>query len=306
MDVTVRARPISHKERATSALRLPNSDLITSRKWRFSPSLTAGLIIVCMISSFAIFSDYIAPYDIAKMSMSERLADPSWTHPMGTDLYGRDMFSRVLVGAQLSLNVALTTTAISALPGILMGIMSGLFPGILSKILSSLFDAWMAVPGLLLVVAMTAALGRSTWVLALALGIAGVPTYYRQARAETLSVSNLLYVNAARSLGARDSHIMLHHILPNIMPKLLVLITLRIGGLLMTVSALSFIGLGAQPPEPEWGTLLAEGREYMHQAWWLMFFPGVAIAATVFGLNLLGDGLRDFFDPNLTSHKSRS
>lgn len=268
-----------------------------TRQWVVSRSLVTGAVIVAIVVAVALLADMIAPYDIAKMNPTARMQAPSLDHPFGTDVFGRDLFSRVVVGARLSLEVALLAVGIAALPGVLLGTVSGLYSGLPTGVLSFVMDAWMAVPGLLLVIALTAALGRSTLVLAVALGLAGIPTYYRLARAESLRVSQSLFIEAARSLGAKDRHVVLCHVLPNVLPTLLVLITLRTGSMLMAVSAFSFIGLGAQPPEPEWGALLAESRDYMQQAWWLMAFPGIAIAVTVFGLNTLGDGLRDLLDP---------
>lgn len=259
--------------------------------------LVIGLLIVAVILLIAALAPRIAPYDMAAMSMQERLQPPSLAHPFGTDLYGRDLFSRVLYGARLSVAVALLAVLISALPGIAAGIIAGMYPGLAESAVSRLVDAWIAVPGLLLAIVMVASLGRSALVIALALGLAGIPTYYRQARAETLRVRDAQYIEAVRAAGASERYLLRHHVLPNVLPLLLVLMSLRAGGMLLAVSALSFIGLGAQPPQPEWGALLAEGRDYLEPAWWLTFFPGCAIALTVFGLNLIGDSLRDVLDP---------
>ena len=297
MDITVhtRQRRLSRITGVHWTVSLPT----VTRPKRWSRTLIWGITLAAAIGLLAAFSESIAPYDIAKLAPADRLQGPSTQHFFGTDIYGRDLFSRVLVGARLSLTVAGIAVGLAALPGIFLGIVSGMNPGWLSNSFSRVMDAWMAVPGLLLAIAFTAAFGRSTFVLAVALGLIGIPTYYRQARAETLGVQNELYVESARSLGAKEFHILLRHVLPNVLPTLTVLITLRVGSILLAVSGLSFIGLGAQPPEPEWGALLAEGRDYAQQAWWLTFFPGAAIAFTVFALNLLGDGLRDLLDPNL-------
>lgn len=297
MDITIRSRQRDFR-RITGmhwTVSLPN----VHRPKRMTRTLLWGVTLAGIIGVLAFFSASIAPYDYAKMAPADRLQGPSLQHFFGTDIYGRDLFSRVLVGARLSLTVAGIAVGLAAAPGILLGIVSGMNPGWFSNGFSRVMDAWMAVPGLLLAIAFTAAFGRSTFVLAMALGLIGIPTYYRQARAETLTIQNELFVDAARSLGAKQFHILLRHVLPNVLPTLTVLITLRVGSILLAVSGLSFIGLGAQPPEPEWGALLAEGRDYAQQAWWLTFFPGAAIAATVFALNLLGDGLRDLLDPNL-------
>lgn len=262
-----------------------------------SPGLKIGIVIAASVLLLAILAPHIVPYDIAKIAPRERLEAPSLAHPFGTDLYGRDLFSRVLYGTRLSVGAAVATVLFAAVPGIALGILAGLYPGIVADIISRITDAWMAVPGLLLAIAMVASFGRSPLVLAFALGIAGIPTYYRQARIETMRVRGELFVEAARTLGAKENQVLLYHVLPHVLPLLLVLIFLRTGGMLLAFSALSFIGLGAQPPAPEWGALLAEGRDYVEQAWWLTFFPGCAIAITVFGFNLIGDAFRDVLDP---------
>lgn len=264
----------------------------------FPPSLLIGLTIVVVIMVIALFAPHLAPYDFAKMMPSHRLQAPSLAHPFGTDNLGRDLFSRVLIGGRTSLFIALVTVTVAAVPGILVGLLAGMYPGRIERLASRIADAWIALPGLLLAIAMSAAFGRSMLVLALAFGLAGIPAYYRQTRAETLRIRSELYVGAARALGAPEGQILRRHIIPNVLPPLVVLLSLRVGGMLVAVSSLSFIGLGAQPPDPEWGTLLADGRDYLERAGWLSLFPGLAIAVTVFGLNLVGDGLRDWLDPH--------
>lgn len=282
-------------QRAVSAPGLLRQRKLRTRRW--SASLVIGLIILGGLIAVALLAPYIAPYDMAKMAPADRLQGPSWLHLLGTDAFGRDLFSRILIGARISLTVAALAVGLAALPGVLLGILAGMHTGLLEGFLTRLMDAWIAVPSLLLAVVMAAALGRSSLVLAASLALAGLPTYYRQTRAETLLVRESLYVNAARALGGTDAHVIRQHVLPNVLPNLLVLVSLRLGAMLLAASALGFIGLGVQPPEPEWGTLMADGRDYLYQAWWLTFFPGLAIALAVFGLNLLGDGLRDRLDP---------
>lgn len=268
---------------------------------RYPAPLLLGGGIVLALFLLALLAPYIAPYDMAAIAPAERLQAPSWAHPFGTDAFGRDLFSRVVWGGRSSLTVAGLAVLIGAVPGVLLGVLAGMHPGLGENILTRLMDAWIAVPGLLLAVVMASMLGRSLLVLGLALGLIGIPTYYRQARAETLRVSGTRYVEAARAVGGTRLHIIVQHVLPNVLPCLLILITLRMGGLLMAVGALGFIGLGVPPPLPEWGTLLAEGRGYLYQAWWLLAFPGLAIGVAAFGLNLLGDGLRDLLTPGMGS-----
>ncbi|MCB9450619.1 MAG: ABC transporter permease [Anaerolineaceae bacterium] len=257
-----------------------------------------GLGMLLVVVTAALFADHLAPYDMAALNPAASLQAPSAAHLFGTDLFGRDLFSRVLYGSRLSLAVALLAVTVAALPGMLLGMIAGLYSGVVSDSLAFLMDAWLVVPGLLFVIALATTFGRTTIVLGFALGIAGIPLYFRQTRSETLRVRSELFIEAAWSLGANPLHILIHHILPNVLPTMVVVITIQAGGILLAVSAFNFIGLGAQPPEPEWGTLLADGRDYLQTAGWLTFFPGVAIALTVLGLNLLGDGLRDLLDPH--------
>ncbi len=282
------------RQRAAVA-RLPGI-LLRRQNWS-SASLIVGLVIIVGLVGMAILAPQIAPYDMTRLSPAERLQGPSWQHLFGTDAFGRDLFSRILGGSRISLVIAVLSVGMAAVPGIVLGILAGMKPGLPEDLLTRLMDAWMAVPGLLLAVVMAAALGRSAIVIAVALALAGLPTYYRQARTETLLVTHALYISAARALGCTEMHIALYHVLPNILPRLLVLLSARIGAMLLAASALGFIGLGVQPPEPEWGALMAEGRNYVYQAWWLTFFPGLAVTTAVLGLNLLGDGLRDVLDP---------
>lgn len=256
--------------------------------------LMLGLGLLFMFIVVALFT----PYSMAAINPADSLQASSVAHPFGTDLFGRDLFSRVLYGSRLSLAVALLAVTLAGLLGMLLGMVVGLYPGFLSNELSFLMDAWLVVPGLLLVIAMAATFGRTTIVLGVALGIAGIPLYYRQARTETLRVRYELFIQAAESLGATSLDVLICHVLPNVMPTMIVVITARAGGILLAVSAFSFIGLGAQPPEPEWGTLLSDGRDYLQSAGWLTFFPGAAIALAVFALNLIGDGLHDLLDPH--------
>jgi len=254
-------------------------------------AVLVGSVICCTVLGAA-----LAPYAPNDMNPIVSLSPPSGAHPFGADLLGRDVLSRVLVGTRLSVGAALLAVCAGAVPGTVIGIVGGMVGSRRSSALSSIMDAWMAVPGVLVAVVMGAGFGRSATVLAFALGFAGIPSYYRQARVETLKHRSSEYVDAARASGAAATRIWFRHVLPNIMPTLAVFVTLRIGGMLLAISALSFLGLGTQPPAPEWGTMLSDGRDFMDQAWWLMVFPGLAIAWTVFGLNLLGDLLRDRLD----------
>jgi len=257
------------------------------------PRRLLGALIVLAVCLMALFAPQIVPGDPSQIDARSRLQAPTLEHPFGTDAFGRDLFRRVIYGAQPSLGVSVFAVVLGAFPGILLGMIAGRRDGWLDHILTQVMDAWIALPGVLLALLLAAALGRSLVVLTLALGIGTIPMFYRVARTETLRVRSALYVEAAVSLGADSWRITRCHVLPNIASSMIVLCTVMVGRMLLATSALSFIGLGAPPPSPEWGGLLAEGRTHMHEAWWLMWFPGLAIALTTFGFYLLGNSIRD-------------
>ena len=260
-----------------------------------------GLLIIA-----ALLAPVLAPSPPDLVRPALRLQPPSPLHPFGTDPFGRDLFSRVLYGARIALQMSALAALLAALPGTGLGLLAGYHRGWLEQILSRLMDAWLALPGMLLAIVLVARMGPSLTATVVALGIVGIPSYYRLVRNGTLSARHALYVEAARSIGASDGRILLRHILPNLASPLIVLTTLRLGTVLLAGGGLSFIGLGAQPPQPEWGALLATGRGYMDTAWWLALFPGLAITAAVMGFNLLGDGLRDALAPEVRSFRRRS
>jgi len=233
------------------------------------------------------------------MGVGPSLVGPSREHPMGTDTFGRDIFSRVLHGARLSLGVGLLAVAISAGLGILIGLLAGYYGGLLDDILMRLVDVLLAFPGILLALAIVSVLGISLTNLMIAVGIGGVPSFARLIRGSTLTVKEYLYVTVARSIGARDAAIIARHILPNVISPIIVYATLRIAFAIIATSSLSYLGLGAKPPTPEWGVMLSDGREFLRVAPWVTTFPGLAIMVSVMGVNLLGDGLRDVLDPRL-------
>lgn len=260
-------------------------------------ALTAGLLMIGLITVLALGANLLAPYDVSAMNATDRLQAPSITHLFGTDSYGRDVFSRVVYGARISLRVAYTASFLAAIPGVILGTFAAITDSWVDSLLTQIMDAWLALPGILVALVLAAMLGRSLDIVALALGLAAIPLFYRVSRSEALRVRNELFVEAAHALGATQYHVIFRHLLPNMVSPLLVMFTITIGRMLLATSALSFIGLGAPPPSPEWGTLLADGRTYIQQAWWLMVFPGAMIAFTTLGFYLLGDGLRDVFDP---------
>lgn len=267
------------------------------RRSRYSPSLLVGAFLVALFLLSAAFAPLILTYPPDQVGAGESLAAPSPAHPFGTDLLGRDMFSRVLFGARTALLMATMGVGLAASLGIVAGLAAGYYGGGVDQGLSRLMEVWMAFPGLLLALIIIARLGPSLQNAAIALGIVTAPGFYRLTRSSTLCAKHTGYVEAAFSVGAPDRRIILQHILPNIAPSLIVLLSMRFGLMILAAGSLSFIGLGAQPPQAEWGALLANGRDYIGQAPWLALYPGLAVTATVVGLNLLGDGLRDLLNP---------
>jgi ABC-type dipeptide/oligopeptide/nickel transport system permease subunit len=268
------------------------------RLLRSKSALVGGSILAAIVLS-ALFAPLISPYDPIKTSQRTSLEAPSRSHPMGTDRFGRDVLARVLWGGRLALPVGIVSVVIAAFAGTALGLIAGYYGGPSDTVIMRFVDLLLAFPGILLALAIVAVLGGSLLNLMIAVGISSIPAYVRITRGTVLSVKEREYVLAARALGIRDGAVILRHILPNVLAPLVVLATLGVASAIITSSALSFLGLGIKPPAPEWGNLLAEGREFLQYAWWVAFFPGLAIMLTVFAINLLGDGLRDALDPHL-------
>ncbi|MCS7112037.1 MAG: ABC transporter permease [Ignisphaera sp.] len=267
---------------------------------RKSPLTTAGLVIVSGFVILGIVGPYATLHDPIMISVTgalKRLHPPCLEHPFGTDEYGRDLFSRVLYGARVSLVAALSVMVIAVPIGVLLGLCSGYYGGIVDEVIMRITDIFLSFPGLVLAIALSASLGAGLTSAIIALAVVWWPGYVRVIRAQVLVVKEMLFVEAARAIGVKTSKILFRHILPNSITPLLVLITFDFGSVILANSALSFIGLGAQPPIPEWGRLIADGRRWFPDKWWYSFFPGLAILITVLGFNLLGDGIRDMMDP---------
>lgn len=258
-----------------------------------------GLIIVVVIVFGVVLADFLTPYEYDAQDYGNRFTYPCLEHLFGTDNFGRDLFTRILYGGRISLLVALLSLAISTVIGVFLGATAGYFGGKYEVFVMRLMDIIMAIPGLLLAVAISAGLGTGIFNTALAISIAGIPPSVRMLRATVLQIRDEEYVEAARATGASDMRIIFHHVLPNTIAPLIVDSTLRIGINILQISSLSFVGLGIQPPTPEWGSILSTGRAYIQDFWPLITFPGVAIMLTLLGFNLLGDGLRDALDPRL-------
>ncbi len=266
---------------------------------RITPSLWIGSGMGATLLLIALFAPLIAPYAPDQVMAGARLAPPNSTNLFGTDALGRDLFSRVVHGARLAVWTMLFGASIAAWLGVIPGLVAGYVGGWLDQLLSRVMEIAMAFPGILLALIIVARLGPSLNNAILAIGIVSTPGFYRLTRAHTISARKLLYVEAARAIGANDARIMFRHIAPNFLPSLIVMVTMRAGLMLLASGGLSFIGLGAQPPSPEWGALLATGRTYMESAPWLTILPGVCLTLTIIGTNLLGDGLRDALDPHI-------
>ncbi|HEY7791706.1 MAG TPA: ABC transporter permease [Vicinamibacterales bacterium] len=261
-----------------------------------TPIAAFGLVIIGLAALAALAAPF-APYSPTAQDLALRLAGPSWRHPFGLDELGRDVFSRVLAGAQISFLVGVVVVSVSAVVGTLLGGLAGYFGGWFDELVSRIVDVLLAFPGLLLAIALVAVLGPSLMNVLLALSVIGWVGYARLVRGQVLKAREIDFVQAARALGAGTPRIMLHHVLPTAMPVVVVQATLGMAGAILSEAALSFLGLGAQPPTPSWGTMLNGGVSHLLDAPHLTIFPGVAIALLVLGFNFLGDGLRDATDP---------
>ncbi|MBS3750113.1 MAG: ABC transporter permease [Anaerolineales bacterium] len=278
-------------------IRLPFGKRLNTIRGHLTLNFWIGAGITTIVFFTALFAPLLSPYPPREIRASDRLQPPSSAHPFGTDALGRDLFSRVVYGARIGIAMSALSVAISALIGVALGFTAGYYGGIVDHLLSRLMEVWLAFPSLLLAIVIVARLGPSMRNTALALGFMGVTGFYRLTRGETLSSQEETYVEAAEAMGAGDIRIIFRYILPNFISSLIVLGTLRLGTMLLAVGGLSFIGLGTQPPQPEWGALLANGRDYLNIAPWLAIFPGACITIAVMGINLLGDGLRDALNP---------
>jgi peptide/nickel transport system permease protein len=270
-------------------------DLLRSR------SATFGMGLIAVVLLVAVIGPTFAPYDPLKPTPLDRLQGPSEAHLFGTDSLGRDIFSRVIYGARISILIGLISVSISLLPGTLLGLVAGYFGGRVDSLIMRLMDMLLAFPAILLAIFITAILGPSLPNTMVAVGIVYIPHYARIVRASVLSLKEQLFVQAIAHLGGGHARILGRHILPNALPPIIVYATLGMGTAVLQAAALGFLGLGAQPPQPEWGAMLSEGRQYIQIAPHVAAFPGAAILVLVLGFNLFGDGLRDVLDPSLRS-----
>lgn len=269
------------------------------RLWRRSPLSIVGTVLIVILLAVAALASWIVTQDPFAQDFSVRLQPPSRAHPFGTDQFGRDIYSRVVFGSRIALQIILIVSVISGGVGTIVGLIAGYFGGRVDEVLMRLTDMFLAFPSLVLAMAFAVALGPSLPNMILAISLVTWTPYARLARGETLRTKTQDFVEAARAMGASDSRIIGRHIVPLTVSVLIVQLTLRMGGIALTAAGLGFLGLGAQPPTPEWGAMVSDGRGYLVNQWWMSTLPGSAIAAAVLGFNLLGDGIRDILDPHL-------
>lgn len=259
----------------------------------------AGSIVVMLLFAVSLLAPWIAPYDPSTIDLKHVLAPPSFGHPLGTDQLGRDVLSRMIWGARISLKVGFVATGIAMLIGTILGAASGYYGRWVDAIIMRFVDIMLCFPTFFLILAVIAILEPSIWNIMIVIGLTGWMGITRLVRADFISLKERDFVSAARVIGASDFRIIFVHILPNAMASVLVATTLGIAGAILTESALSFLGIGVQPPIPSWGNILTAGKDNIDIAWWLSLYPGLAILITVLGYNLLGEGIRDSMDPRL-------
>lgn len=258
-----------------------------------------GSLLTLVLVAASLLGPYMYRRDPLAQNLERSLEPPSLQYPMGTDLHGRDLLSRILAGGRVSLTVAFVAFLVSALPGMILGLTAGYLGGAVDLVLSRTTDILMTLPTLLLAIAIVAVLGPGIPNLVLAIGIAGIPRFVRLIRAEVIRLRDLDFVVAARALGATDLQIIRRHIIRNTLASAIVMGSFLIASNILTEATLSFLGIGVAPPTPSWGSMIAEGQKFLYRVPWVSLFPGLFIAAVVLGVNLAGDGLRDAFDPRL-------
>lgn len=262
-------------------------------------SAMLGLIIVLILIIVACFPDFFAPEGMDDQNYANQFLPPSLEHLMGTDNLGRDIFSRIIYGAQVSMKVGLISVSLACITGGLLGALAAYYGGWIDNVIMRAMDILLAIPSILLSISISAALGPGLFNMMIAIGLGNVPAYARIVRAAIMTVKEQEFVEAGRAIGASTGRLIFSHMLPNAMAPIIVQATLGVASAILSAASLSFLGLGIQPPTAEWGSMLSGGRQYIRDAWWIVTFPGLTIMVTIFALNLLGDGLRDALDPRL-------
>lgn len=271
----------------------------TAFLWRKSRLTMIGSVIIIIFLLITAFAPLIAPFDPTEQNLSVKLQSPSWQHLFGTDQFGRDIFSRVIIGSRIALWIIFLVSVISGTLGVVVGVTAGYFGGIVDEVLMRITDMFLAFPSLVLAMAFAAMLGPNLTNTIIAISVVSWTTYARLSRAEAIKVKSQPYIEAIRSVGGGNLRIMIFHVLPMCISPVLVQLTLRMGTIILTAAGLGFLGLGVQPPTPEWGAMVSDGRNFLVDQWWISTFPGIFIAFVVLGFNLLGDGVRDMLDPRL-------
>jgi peptide/nickel transport system permease protein len=267
------------------------------RRVRRDPAALAALVTLALMVVAATLAPWLSRYDPLSMNAGPPLQPPSAAHWLGTDLFGRDIAARILHGARWSLGIGAVAVLIAAVPGTLLGLLAGYYGRWVDRLVGWLVDVMLSFPSILLALTIVAALGPGVRNVVLAVGISGIPSYTRLVRGQVLSLRRRPFVRAAITVGCRPRRIIFRHILPNLLGSVVVLLTLDVGWAILNAGALSFLGLGTQPPTPEWGAMLSEGRAYLREAPWMVTAPGLALALAVLAVNILGDALRDALDP---------
>lgn len=295
------SQPTEHIETPQTAHKPPNPRLkswkIVFNKFKKNKSAVIGGFLIILLLIIAIVGPFFTPYEPYEQNIVNKLQSPSAEHWFGTDNFGRDIFSRVIQGTGLTLTIGFFSIALGATLGVLFGLIAGFYGKRTDSIIMRVMDILLAFPGILLALAIVTVLGGSIANLIIAVAVSSIPVFARIVRGSVLSVKNLEYIDAMRALGASDTRIIFKHIFPNITSPIIVQATLSIATAILSASGLSFLGLGAQPPSAEWGAMLSDGRNYLYNAGHVALFPGLAIVVAVLAFNLLGDGLRDAFDP---------
>jgi peptide/nickel transport system permease protein/oligopeptide transport system permease protein len=298
VSASTRARAQDPAPRAPSA----------SARWRrfgLHGAGVVGAVLVAVIVCSGLLAPWLAPYDPSAIAMDDALRPPGGGHILGTDAFGRDVLSRIMHGARFSLEVGVVSRILALALGACLGLLAGYYGGRVDQVVMRLADVTLAYPGLLLLIAVMAAVGPSKVALFFALGIVGWAGVARLVRAQVLSLKEREYVTAILSLGAADVRVIVRHVLPNVMAPLVVIFSMGLGASIMAESSLSFLGLGAQPPMPSWGSMISGGLDYLRVAPWLSLAPGLVVTLAVLGFNLIGDALRDIYDPKLGRARPR-
>lgn len=266
-------------------------------KIRKNPMTILGLSIIVIMALLAILAPYISSYNPTQMNVLDRFQEPSLKHLFGTDEVGRDILTRVIYGTRISLTTGISVVVMAGVIGVFIGSVCGYFGGYVDQVVMRIMDMILAFPTLILAMVLAATLGASLFNVMLAIAIVKIPVYVRLSRGEALVVKNNLYVKAARTFGLSNLYVIFRHIIPNVITPIIIQLTLDLGDTILLVATLGFLGLGAKPPTPEWGTMISTGFKYMLEQWWYPTFPGIAVFLASTGFNLIGDGLRDILDP---------